>query len=187
MKLKQLVAVSCTLVVASAGYGQRFDDTRSGLPGWGKTGKDAIVKLTVVRVDLSVSFLDAVYIFTNKEDLVKIGEAFANFERVAEDIPEYDDSGNLVPREHGTGMVKPLYQIIVTREREQRLLYLTVERNVPPTTVVATLWTLRPDGMFIRYSSCTYEGIPEGDEPRPLKVLAAMCPPRAKRAVTPGE
>ncbi|MGQ9662752.1 MAG: hypothetical protein ACUVWX_10530 [Kiritimatiellia bacterium] len=166
---------------------QKFDDTQRGLPGWDKSGKEAISKLTVVRVDLSLSFLDAVYMFTARDEIDRIASAFAEFERVPEPPPEYDERGNLISHEHGSGMVKPLYQIIVTRERQQTLFYLTAERGSPATTVKITLWTLRPDGMFIPYCARAYEHLAEGDDPPPLKVLATMCPSRPKRELRPQE
>ena len=165
-----------------------------GFPGWGKSNREAIVKLTVVKVDMTMSFAKAVRYIKDREQALRIAGAFADLERVPEPEPEYNEDGFLIIKEEESIIVEPDFIIAVDQIKQRIMIYITLERGTvklsdkgdksgdaaggeeaketPSATV--TLWRIRPDGMFYKFAEHTYAPMSRSRMPECIKALEAL-------------
>jgi hypothetical protein len=117
------------LLAAAAAYSQETNVVEYGLPGWGMTNEEAIVKMAIIKVDLTMSFVDAVRYINERKDALRIAAAYSQFERIPEPEPEYDEEGFLIVEEPEPVIVKPMFALAVDQIKRRVMLYLSMERG----------------------------------------------------------
>jgi len=109
-----------------------------GLPGWKGKEKEKVLAIVVLKQDLTMNFQQAVRYVKKPDEIEKLMGLFADYERIPEPPPEYDQDGYLILREYGEKTIKPLYHILLKQQRDSAVLYMTLERTRTSAAAAAT-------------------------------------------------